>query len=552
MLNVLNLEFGYNKNNTNKEKTIYNKGKIIRPLSSNEKFKNEKIKEEKELKKLKRPIESARLKIIRKNYLDENEEEKFYIGEILKSSFEENELEDTFEINADPRINKLNYLKKIGKIIGLKEPKLKPYLPPNYIYESKKKNDKSKDYIKRDLQRTIKMYKENIRIENKIIDMIHKSKFINDDDDDITFKNKKYENVEKEIQILKDFKKKLKKEREKKKENNKDNKFQFIEEEIKGDNVEFNKNENLNNNIKEDNIEEKIKEKIKKRKKNKNEKEENKNIKKNKKKEEDKEKILEKKEKEKLSLPKVPKSEIYKKITKMNQDKKYKEALKDIKKDNENCEKIKEKILDFNEQLKKNTINENKPKQILTKKQEVIINEKAQKIIDNIKENINPDNFNIENLSPEEQKLIKGRERYKPKKKKKKKYEKDIEKIKDNFNDYIYLKSVNSINELIESQNNMENTFKKIHKIGREYKKVNENLNNKIIFSNAYLNNMKEGQKINLEKVSLRKNTSFNTKEDIYDYMYFGKYEKNNNNNSLYESDNTEETNYYHPFLIYD
>ena len=551
MLNVLNLEFGYNKNNTNKEKTIYNKGKIIRPLSSNEKYKNEKIKEEKELKKLKRPIESARLKIIRKNYLDENEEEKFYIGEILKSSFEENELEDTFEINADPRINKLNYLKKIGKIIGLKEPKLKPYLPPNSIYESKKKNDKSKDYIKRDLQRTIKMYKENIRIENKIIDMIHKSKFINDDDDDITFKNKKYENVEKEIQILKDFKKKLKKEREKKKENNKDNKFQFIEEEIKGDNVEFNKNENLNNNIKEDNIEEKIKEKIKKRKKNKNEKEENKNIKKNKK-EEDKEKILEKKEKEKLSLPKVPKSEIYKKITKMNQDKKYKEALKDIKKDKENCEKIKEKILDFNEQLKKNTINENKPKQILTKKQEVIINEKAQKIIDNIKENINPDNFNIENLSPEEQKLIKGRERYKPKKKKKKKYEKDIEKIKDNFNDYIYLKSVNSINELIESQNNMENTFKKIHKIGREYKKVNENLNNKIIFSNAYLNNMKEGQKINLEKVSLRKNTSFNTKEDIYDYMYFGKYEKNNNNNSLYESDNTEETNYYHPFLIYD
>ena len=551
MLNVLNLEFGYNKNNTNKEKTIYNKGKIIRPLSSNEKFKNEKIKEEKELKKLKRPIESARLKILRKNYLDENEEEKFYIGEILKSSFEENELEDTFEINADPRINKLNYLKKIGKIIGLKEPKLKPYLPPNYIYESKKKNDKSKDYIKRDLQRTIKMYKENIRIENKIIDMIHKSKFINDDDDDITFKNKKYENVEKEIQILKDFKKKLKKEREKKKENNNDNKFQFIEEEIKGDNVEFNKNENLNNNIKEDNIEEKIKEKIKKRKKNKNEKEENKKIKKNKK-EEDKEKILEKKEKEKLSLPKVPKSEIYKKITKMNQDKKYKEALKDIKKDKENCEKIKEKILDFNEQLKKNTINENKPKQILTKKQEVIINEKAQKIIDNIKENINPDNFNIENLSPEEQKLIKGRERYKPKKKKKKKYEKDIEKIKENFNDYIYLKSVNSINELIESQNNMENTFKKIHKIGREYKKVNENLNNKIIFTNAYLNNMKEGQKINLEKVSLRKNTSFNTKEDIYDYMYFGKYEKNNNNNSLNESDNTEETNYYHPFLIYD
>ena len=236
----------------------------------------------------------------------------------------------------------------------------------------------------------------------------------------------------------------------------------------------------------------------------------------------------------------------------MNQDKKYKEALKDIKKDNENCEKIKEKILDFNEQLKKNTINENKPKQILTKKQEVIINEKAQKIIDNIKENINPDNFNIENLSPEEQKLIKGRERYKPKKKKKKKYEKDIEKIKENFNDYIYLKSVNSINELIESQNNMENTFKKIHKIGREYKKVNENLNNKIIFTNAYLNNMKEGQKINLEKVSLRKNTSFNTKEDIYDYMYFGKYEKNNNNNSINESDNTEETNYYHPFLIYD
>ena len=169
MLNVLNLEFGYNKNNTNKEKTIYNKGKIIRPLSSNEKFKNEKIKEEKELKKLKRPIESARLKIIRKNYLDENEEEKFYIGEILKSSFEENELEDTFEINADPRINKLNYLKKIGKIIGLKEPKLKPYLPPNSIYESKKKLIKVKIILKEIFKEVLKCIKKILESKIKLL-----------------------------------------------------------------------------------------------------------------------------------------------------------------------------------------------------------------------------------------------------------------------------------------------------------------------------------------------------------------------------------------------
>ena len=53
MINDLNLEFGYNKNNTSKEKTIYNKGNIIRPLTSKQKLQNEMKKEENELKILK-------------------------------------------------------------------------------------------------------------------------------------------------------------------------------------------------------------------------------------------------------------------------------------------------------------------------------------------------------------------------------------------------------------------------------------------------------------------------------------------------------------------
>ena len=48
MINDLNLEFGYNKNNTSKEKTIYNKGNIIRPLTSKQKLQNEMKKEENE------------------------------------------------------------------------------------------------------------------------------------------------------------------------------------------------------------------------------------------------------------------------------------------------------------------------------------------------------------------------------------------------------------------------------------------------------------------------------------------------------------------------
>ena len=38
MINVLNLEFGYNKNNTRKERTIYNKGNLIRPLTPKRKL----------------------------------------------------------------------------------------------------------------------------------------------------------------------------------------------------------------------------------------------------------------------------------------------------------------------------------------------------------------------------------------------------------------------------------------------------------------------------------------------------------------------------------
>ena len=238
----------------------------------------------------------------------------------------------------------------------------------------------------------------------------------------------------------------------------------------------------------------------------------------------------------------------------MDQEKKYKQAEEDIKKDKEECKKIQEKILDITQELKNNVISTRIPKQTLSNKQKIEIKEKAKKLIDDIKQNINPDDFDIENLSPEEQKLIKGRKRYKPNKKKKKKNESDINKIKQkNENDYIYKNSVDSINKLRDSQNNLDNVFKEIHKIGREYKKVNQDFNNKLMFSDAFLNNLNKGKNINLEKISMRENITFNNKKDIYDYMYFGKEEKKENKNeSFSETENTEEINYHHPFLIYD
>ncbi len=550
MINVLNLEFGYNKNNTSKEKTIYNKGKIIRPLTSKQKLEKEMKKEENEIKILKRPIQSARVKLLKKQFDEDPDEGKFYIGEILRSSFEENELEDLTEIDPDPNINKRNYLLKIGKLKIEKKEKLKPYLPPDSVYESKKKDDKSKENIKRELQRTINIYKENLRIENKIIDMIKSSKFINDDEE-IKVKNKKYERVEKEIQRLKEFREKCKKEKEKLKksnENENNDKFQFLEEEIKGDNTEFIPNNNQNNNVEK----EKIKKKKNKNQKN-EEKEKEKEVKIEKEFEND-EKILKEKEKNKLKLPKDPIVKTYNKIVKMDQEKKYKQAEEDIKKDKEECKKIQEKILDITQELKNNVISTRIPKQTLSNKQKIEIKEKAKKLIDDIKQNINPDDFDIENLSPEEQKLIKGRKRYKPNKKKKKKNESDINKIKEkNENDYIYKNSVDSINKLRDSQNNLDNVFKEIHKIGREYKKVNQDFNNTLMFSDAFLNNLNKGKNINLEKISMRENTTFNNKKDIYDYMYFGKEEKKENKNeSFSETENTEEINYHHPFLIYD
>ena len=550
MINVLNLEFGYNKNNTSKEKTIYNKGKIIRPLTSKQKLEKEMKKEENEIKILKRPIQSARVKLLKKQFDEDPDEGKFYIGEILRSSFEENELEDLTEIDPDPNINKRNYLLKIGKLKIEKKEKLKPYLPPDSVYESKKKDDKSKENIKRELQRTINIYKENLRIENKIIDMIKSSKFINDDEE-IKVKNKKYERVEKEIQRLKEFREKCKKEKEKLKksnENENNDKFQFLEEEIKGDNTEFIPNNNQNNNVEK----EKIKKKKNKKQKN-EEKEKEKEIKIEKEFEND-EKILKEKEKNKLKLPKDPIVKTYNKIVKMDQEKKYKQAEEDIKIDKEECKKIQEKILDITQELKNNVISTRIPKQTLSNKQKIEIKEKAKKLIDDIKQNINPDDFDIENLTPEEQKLIKGRKRYKPNKKKKKKNESDINKIKQkNENDYIYKNSVDSINKLRDSQNNLDNVFKEIHKIGREYKKVNQDFNNKLMFSDAFLNNLNKGKNINLEKISMRENITFNNKKDIYDYMYFGKEEKKENKNeSFSETENTEEINYHHPFLIYD
>ena len=552
MINVLNLEFGYNKNNTSKEKTIYNKGKIIRPLTSKQKLEKEMKKEENEIKILKRPIQSARVKLLKKQFDEDPDEGKFYIGEILRSSFEENELEDLTEIDPDPNINKRNYLLKIGKLKIEKKEKLKPYLPPDSVYESKKKDDKSKENIKRELQRTINIYKENLRIENKIIDMIKSSKFINDDEE-IKVKNKKYERVEKEIQRLKEFREKCKKEKEKLKksnENENNDKFQFLEEEIKGDNTEFIPNINQNNNFEKEKIKKKKKTKQKNEEK---EKEKEKEVKIEKEFEND-EKILKEKEKNKLKLPKDPIVKTYNKIVKMDQEKKYKQAEEDIKIDKEECKKIQEKILDITQELKNNVISTRIPKQTLSNKQKIEIKEKAKKLIDDIKQNINPDDFDIENLSPEEQKLIKGRKRYKPNKKKKKKNESDINKIKEkNENDYIYKNSVDSINKLRDSQNNLDNVFKEIHKIGREYKKVNQDFNNTLMFSDAFLNNLNKGKNINLEKISMRENTTFNNKKDIYDYMYFGKEEKKENKNeSFSETENTEELNYHHPFLIYD
>ena len=134
----------------------------------------------------------------------------------------------------------------------------------------------------------------------------------------------------------------------------------------------------------------------------------------------------------------------------MDQEKKYKKAEEDIKRDKEACEKIQEKILDITQELKKNVISTKIPKQILSNKQKLESKEKAKKLIDEIKQNINIDDFDIENLTPEEQKLIKGRKRYKPNKKKRKRSEIDINKIKEkNENDSFLVSFFSSLPKYI-------------------------------------------------------------------------------------------------------
>ena len=97
------------------------------------------------------------------------EEEKKYIGNILINSFSPNEIAITDEIDPNPKINREKYYKKIHK-----EKKLKPYIPDL-------NNDNLNEVNERYLQRTINLFKENIKLEEeKMNDMIKSSKFLND------------------------------------------------------------------------------------------------------------------------------------------------------------------------------------------------------------------------------------------------------------------------------------------------------------------------------------------------------------------------------------
>jgi hypothetical protein len=112
---------------------------------------------------------------------------------------------------------------------------------------------------------------------------------------------------------------------------------------------------------------------------------------------------------------------------------------------------------------------------------------------ENFKININPNNFDINQLSKEERKIIKGNKRYKPKKKKKKEinYDIKIEDLKDKKDKNLLMNSVTSIKKLNEKNMELKNVKNNHFDMDFKEKTIQNDWKNEFMISDAYLSNFK-------------------------------------------------------------
>ena len=95
----------------------------------------------------------------------------------------------------------------------------------------------------------------------------------------------------------------------------------------------------------------------------------------------------------------------------------------------------------------------------------------------------------------------------------------------------------------------MKESFKKKNKLDKKENAVSKNWKEQNECAKAYLNNFKKGTKININEIKEKKNIELNNKNDIYNYIYMPKEYENHWYN---KKDTKDETEYRHPFLIYD
>ena len=215
------------------------------------------------------------------------------------------------------------------------------------------------------------------------------------------------------------------------------------------------------------------------------------------------------------------------------EDKKYQQANEDMKRYKEQCESLKKKTIDVNQTLKQNAKKDIGIDNKISSKQQNDINAKAQKIIDNIKTNVDVNNFDINSLNERDRKLLLGASRYQPQRRKTQKV--NHTQLK---NDELLLKSINSLIALKDTQSKIKTELSQQLNIDFKEEIIKDSLKIDDMLSTSYSNNFNKGKRLSYGALKNKTNKEVNRKEDFFDYMYF--------------KDDEQSTTYSHPFLIYD
>ena len=503
IINKIDLGFGDERSFLKKEKIIkiYNKGNIItsRPKSSKNAYKVLSIKEYQSPKKVVKKSKENSIKKKKKKRdiekeIEEEEDKRQNIGLILGKFIEDEEVQKILNFSTKS-IEKKMKLNKISED-KINKRKNKSYIPNIKYDEETEVNSKY-------LQRTINIYKENEYLINRVTELLKKSKIINEEQIQKE-KEKKFIRINQEKNNIKKFI------NNKKKEIKEKNNIEFI---VETEKLIAN---NIHNIL------------------NKDKKEENKNVVKN-----------DNKMNVSKNAKKIKNQEDFMNIIDIKKDKKYIEAENWLKESKEDFKKVNDLIVKIDQQIKEDKSEMNNTELNNEKKIKKSIIEKANSIISNIKDNIDINNFDIKKLTKEEQKLLKGGERYDPNQR-----IKNIKNININKNkESILISSMNSLKELKESNNNMKESFKKKNELDKKEIEVSKKWKDENECAKAYLNNFNKGKKIDINEVKEKKNIELNNKNDIYNYIYMLKEYENHWYN---KKDTKDKTEYRHPFLIYD